>query len=330
MPPRPASPERIALVAAAGDTIRRGSRSFHIASQVFDRTTRERAWLLYTWCRYCDDVADGQVLGQGPQTGVGDIAAVEDATRHVLAGQKVEGLAYESLAGVLVEVPIPQIYLFDHLEGFRLDAAGWRPRSEDDLVRYCYHVAGAVGCMMALVMGVDPTDEDTLSGASALGIAFQLANIARDVADDAVAGRCYIPEEWLAKAGIVEGDLLKPEHRETLVALVKRLTDLAADYEVEARRQVHALPFRARWAVLAAARIYGRIGREVAALGEDAWAQRVVVRRRRKLAYLFVSLWETLRARKGGHGPLRDHRPAAARPLPAALLPRGRTDRARA
>ena len=50
----------------------------------------------------------------------------------------------------------------DVIEGFALDLAGWRPRSEMDLWRYCYHVAGAVGVMMARVMGVDPDDEELL------------------------------------------------------------------------------------------------------------------------------------------------------------------------
>ena len=61
--------ERAALVAAARETIARGSKSFSLASKLFDRTTRERAWLLYSWCRACDDVADGQELGHGA-TGV--------------------------------------------------------------------------------------------------------------------------------------------------------------------------------------------------------------------------------------------------------------------
>ncbi len=68
----------------------------------------------------------------------------------------------------------------DLIAGFALDTDGWRPRSQDDLMRYCYHVAGSVGCMMAIVMGVAPEDEATLDRACDLGLAFQLANIARD------------------------------------------------------------------------------------------------------------------------------------------------------
>ena len=54
---------RPALVASARDTIARGSLSFSLASRLFDRPTRERAWLLYAWCRQCDDVMDGQAGG---------------------------------------------------------------------------------------------------------------------------------------------------------------------------------------------------------------------------------------------------------------------------
>ena len=53
------------LVAGAFDAIQHGSKSFRAASRLFDRETRERAWLLYCWCRHCDDVCDGQVFGMG-------------------------------------------------------------------------------------------------------------------------------------------------------------------------------------------------------------------------------------------------------------------------
>ena len=54
---------RSALVAASGAIISLGSRSFRSASRLFDRQTRERSWLLYAWCRACDDLTDGQTLG---------------------------------------------------------------------------------------------------------------------------------------------------------------------------------------------------------------------------------------------------------------------------
>ncbi|HEX8192863.1 MAG TPA: phytoene/squalene synthase family protein [Allosphingosinicella sp.] len=276
------------LVAGAYEAIAKGSKSFRMASRLFDRTTRERAWLLYCWCRHCDDVCDGQTLGH--RTGEAPTGDVEAQTRRAAAGETVGELPFDALAALLGECPIPERYLLDHLQGFALDNQGWRPSDEADLLRYCYHVAGAVGCMMAIVMGVDPDDEETLRRASDLGIAFQLSNIARDVADDHEAGRCYLPKRWLDEAGLSRADLLLEEKRDALVALVARVCALADAYEASAREGVARLPFRSRWAVLSAAGIYGRIGRRVAALGPGAWDRRVVVRKREKAAIMIGAL----------------------------------------
>jgi phytoene synthase len=290
---------RTQLVLAAGESIRHGSKSFHMASRLFDRETRERAWLLYCWCRHCDDVCDGQSLGFGSpsQASPGSVGDLEFLTGCVLAGEKTGLLPFDALSVLLDECPVPRRFILDHLQGFSLDAQGWRPRDEADLLRYCYHVAGAVGCMMAVVMGVAPDEEETLARASELGIAFQLSNIARDLRDDHEAGRCYLPAEWIQLHDLDGRDPLRPDRREALVAVAARLTRLALRYEASAHAGVARLPFRARWAVLAAARVYGAIGRRVESLGAAAWESRVVVPRREKLSYLLPALVEAIRTR---------------------------------
>lgn len=156
---------RAEIVAGAREAIQHGSRSFRAASRLFDPLTRERAWLLYCWCRYCDDVSDGQIFGRG-QGEAGDVAGLIADTRRAAAGEMLPQLPFQALTQLMRERPLPQRLLDDHLEGFALDARGWRPESEADLIRYCYHVAGAVGCMMAVVMGVEPDDAETLERAS--------------------------------------------------------------------------------------------------------------------------------------------------------------------
>ena len=288
---------RADLVAAAGEAIRHGSKSFHTASRLFDRHTRERAWLLYSWCRHCDDQCDGQALGHGralPANGA--VAQAAALTELALSGRPTGHLAFDALGAVVAECAIPHFYVRDHLAGFALDAAGWRPEDEADLIGYCYNVAGAVGCMMAIVMGVPAEDEETLRRASDLGTAFQLSNIARDVRDDHEAGRCYLPADWLDAHGIDPRDPLRPDRRDRLVALVARLCDLAERYEVSAMHGISRLPFRSRWAILSAARIYGRIGRRVAALGPRAWDERVVVPKREKAVIMMSAFRRALAA----------------------------------
>ena len=281
--------DRAALVTHARESIARGSTSFALASRIFDRETRERAWLLYSWCRRCDDIADGQDHG-GAMSAVDDpmerLAFITDLTTRALEGETTGDPAFDALGLVAKECAIPHKYIYDLIEGFALDASGWHPRTEADLLKYCYHVAGAVGCMMAVIMGVDPEDEETLERAADLGKAFQLANIARDISEDDAADRCYIPDDWLVEADIPPGEQMKPHFRSRLADIGWWLADMAQDHEASARIGARKLPFRARWAVLAAAGIYGDIAREVAARGQAAWDRRVVVSRGRKLGWV--------------------------------------------
>lgn len=284
---------RAELVAAAGAVIHRGSKSFRAASRLFDRPTRERAWLLYCWCRHCDDVCDGQQFGHG-QVPRGSVTLLKNKTARALAGEMTGELPFDALAQLRSEVAIPRGLIDDHLEGFALDERRWRPRTEDDLARYCYHVAGSVGCMMAIVMGVAPDDQETLERAADLGIAFQLSNIARDVREDLEAGRCYVPHAWLDDARLTPETLLQPGNRGSLVTIVAQIVESAAAYERYARVGLPKLRFRSRLAVLAAARIYGAIGREVASRGSAAWDRRVTIGKARKLGFLLPSLAEAV------------------------------------
>lgn len=286
------------LVVAAEGAIRQGSQSFRAASRLFDRQTRERSWLLYCWCRHCDDACDGQTFGQGRAERV-PVAQLREKTRKAIAGEATGEIPYDALRQLVEECAIPARLVEDHLEGFALDEAGWHPQREEDLIRYCYHVAGAVGCMMAILMGVSPDEDETLERAADLGIAFQLSNIARDVRDDLANGRCYLPADWLAEYGVDRETLFDPGNSPALVAMMERLLEQVETYEQSARRGVARLPFRSRLAVLTAMRIYGAIGRSVGRLGPHAWDQRVAIGKARKLVMLVPSLAEAMRPHRG-------------------------------
>jgi phytoene synthase len=280
---------RAETVAAAQRSIALGSKSFAAASRLFDRETRERAWLLYAWCRACDDIADGQDHG-GDLTRVSDpharLAEITAKTEAALAGNAVGDPPFDALRIVAAETGMPHRFARDLVAGFALDAEDWRPRSEGDLYRYCYHVAGVVGCMMAVVMGVSPNDDATLDRACDLGMAFQLANIARDIDEDDRGGRCYLPVDWLVEMDMPPGEHMKPPFRQRLAVLSRRLADRAAEFEESARYGAPALPFRSAWAVLSAAAIYGAIGRKVADGGEHAWDRRVTTSATEKLRFI--------------------------------------------
>lgn len=279
---------RAALVEYAHQAIKAGSQSFSAASRLFEEETRERAWLLYAWCRRCDDIADNQVMGGelGDQSDLdARLTHIRKLTAKAFAGEPTGDPAFEALGVVAKESGLTPAMAEDVIAGFALDAEDWRPRTEADMLRYCFHVAGAVGVMMAVVMGVDPQDQDTLDRANDLGLAFQLSNIARDIVEDDAAGRCYLPIEWLVDQDIEPGQHTKPHHREELAEMAAQLVALVEKHEAAARVGAERLPFRSRWAVLSAARIYGAIGRKVRKRGADAWSSRTFVPRWEKALY---------------------------------------------
>ena len=290
--------ERQRLIEESGRIIAQGSKSFRFASQLFDRATRERSWLLYAWCRACDDVTDGQTLGHDavtPENPNERIAFLRATTNAALAGQPTGLSAFDAFATVAAECIIPPDLAADHLAGFARDATGWTPANEEELLSYCYQVAGAVGVMMAHVMGVPAGNRDTLDRAADLGIAFQLANIARDIVDDAQVGRRYLPDEWLAAEGLAGADLADSAHRPALAGIARRLAALADLYRRSSTVGAARLPFRSRWAVNSAARIYGKVAERAVELGERAWDQRISIPRREKFGLVLKALADSLR-----------------------------------
>ena len=311
----PAHAQRDLLLAHAEQSIARGSKSFAAASRLFDRETRERVWLLYAWRRACDDLADAQDHGGalGDQAGAAErLAVIRTRTAAAFAGTASGDPAFDALGLLARETGLTPAMADDVIAGFALDAADWRPATEADLLRYCFHVAGAVGVMMAAVMGVAADDEDTLARACDLGLAFQLANVARDLAEDHAAGRCYLPRDWLDAAGIAPGALLAPGHRDAVAGMVRRLAARAAGYEASARVGAARLAFRQRWAVLSAAGIYGAIGREAGRRGAGVLDARITTSRAAKLGFVAKALADALSAPPPAPSPALSRRELAA------------------
>lgn len=277
-----------------GGAIRAGSKSFALASRLFAPDTRGLVWDLYTWCRHCDDVVDGQTLGHArepadavataPADRAARVAALRHGTDAALAGVAGDHGPFAALQRVAQATRLPAVLTRDHLDGFAMDAAGRRYDTFDDTLDYGYHVAGVVGLMMAWVMGV--RDRPTLARAADLGMAFQLTNIARDVGDDLAAGRVYLPGQWLAEASaqLVPHQSVDDAMAVRVASVVARLLDDADRYYESARHGLPRLSGRSAWAVATARHVYRDIGVEVRRRGAHAWRERVVTTTPAKIA----------------------------------------------
>lgn len=236
--------------------------------------------LLYAWCRHCDDVIDGQTLGHGQAISKPDaltlrVERLREATIAALAGKTMQEPAFAALAYVAGHHEIAAEHALALIDGFAMDADHKRYATLDDLMLYCYRVAGVVGIMMAHIMGV--RDAETLNRATDLGLAFQLTNIARDVVEDARVGRIYLPLEWLDELGLPHetNALLQSEHRPALHQLATWLVHAAEPYYASARIGITQLPYRSAWAIATAQTVYRDIGLKVIRGGPLVWEKRV-------------------------------------------------------
>jgi len=292
------------------EMIAKGSKSFAAAARLFAPDTRADAVMLYAWCRHADDVIDGQVLGHSRRADRDSeqaerLAELRARTQAALDGETCDDPVFDALRQVVASNRIPHRHPQELITGFTMDVDKRIYRTCEDTLDYCYHVAGVVGVMMAMIMGM--RDEAVLDRASDLGVAFQLTNIARDVIDDARADRVYLPSEWLEEAGL---DSVDPDNRAQwpmLHALALRLLDEAEPYYASAFAGVSALPFRSAWAIAAARRVYRDIGRVLRDGGPQCWEKRPSTTVARKTALMALSMGDVMatRLQSPQNGPAR-------------------------
>lgn len=299
-----------AVVAHGAEAIRVGSQSFAAAARLFSPPVREGAVMLYAWCRHCDDVVDGQVLGHGQRAGQRDdgaarLAELREQTRQACAGQPGHDPVFQGIAEVVRRHGIRPVYLEQHLDGFAMDVAEHRYTTLGDTLDYCWRVAGVVGVMMAQIMG--RSEPAVLDRACDLGMAFQLTNIARDVVEDAAIGRIYLPAEWLAAEGLpADATLAEPRYREALARVAQRLVDTAEPYYDSAAAGLPALPLRSAWSIATARSVYRAIGRKVQERGAAAWDRRASTTGTEKVMWVAAAAAQAVASRMRSPSPSRD------------------------
>ena len=303
-------------IAAARAVLAAKSKSFALAGRLLAPRERDRAAVVYAFCRRADDAIDLNDRPHIPNTPAGsfsptlpahrrspsvnpDVAAPDQRAGDVVArlaaeldaivrGDPTGDPVLDAFGRVARDCAIPRAYPDELLAGMAMDARGHRYATTLDLLRYCYRVAGTVGLMMCHVMGV--ADDRALVPAVHLGIAMQLTNISRDVHEDWCMGRLYVPAELLeAHGGPADldrhlGRPLPAASAPALARAVAELLALADRYYASADRGLIDLPWRAALAIRTARLCYAAIGERVRAQGCDPLAGRAVVPGRAKLA----------------------------------------------
>jgi phytoene synthase len=288
-----------------------GSRSFHAASRLLPRRVRRAATALYAFCRVADDAIDN--AGADQDAALADLSARLDA---IYAGAPRNFPEDRAFAAVVKQHFIPKELPAALLEGFAWDAQGRTYADFPALLEYAARVAGAVGAMMALVMGTRA--QATIARACELGMAMQLSNIARDVGEDARQGRIYLPLDWLAEEGVDAADFLaQPIYYVGVQNVVARLLGEADLLYRQAASGIAQLPWDCRASINAARRLYEAIGHAAGEVAFDPVEHRAVVPARRKAMLVTRALVDTVVPAAAMRGVM----PQAARALVQACMP---------
>jgi phytoene synthase len=262
---------------------RREAGNFYPAFRLLPRPQRLAMCALYAFMRVADDLSDG------PEPVPEKRVLLDDWRRQLhlaLAGTCTHRL-HPALQHTVRTYGIPSQYLVDVLDGVGMDLEPVRYDTFADLYRYCYRVASAVGLACIHVWGFD-RDEAKVH-AEAAGIAFQLTNILRDLAEDAARGRVYLPREDLERFGYTEEQLHRGERDEHFRQLMRFEVERARSYYESARPLAGLLKPAGRAVYLVMARTYRGLLEAIEKRDYDVFSSRVRLSRWRKL-------WLALRA----------------------------------
>ncbi len=198
--------------------------SFYYSFMFLPADQRQAIVALYAFCREVDDVVD-----ECSDPGLARIKLQwwRDEVGKIFDGTPTQPVAL-ALQQTVKKFNLPLEHFLEIIDGMEMDLNQVRYQSFKELKLYCHRVASVVGLMAAEIFGYN--DHKTLDYALNLGLAFQLTNILRDVREDAMRGRIYLPADELAQFGVSEQEILTGRQTEAVTRLMEFQAKRAHDY----------------------------------------------------------------------------------------------------
>lgn len=217
--------------------IQKNSLTFYKAfSKVGDKHKRKAIFAVYAFCRYADDLVD-------EYQDENRLNKLEKELTNYVNKKRTPNFMWRALKRHTKDVYQEHHFkaFYDMIEGQRMDLHFTGYETLEDLLRYCYHVAGTVGLMLNPILA--GTDEPKLYPfAVHLGHAMQITNILRDIGEDYQQGRIYLPRALMREANYSLNDLENGKINNGLVVLIERLAKVAEKYFDEALKDIALYP----------------------------------------------------------------------------------------
>jgi 15-cis-phytoene synthase len=263
----PPSPRMAAAYRHCAEITSRHSRTFYLASGLLPPAKRLAARALYAFCRISDEIVDRSD---------GDAKAALDAwRRQALSPEPASDPVLCAWEEVRTRYGIPRLYVEQLLAGLANDLVQKRYDTFAELAQYCYGVACTVGLMSMHIVGFSGVE--AIPYAIKLGVALQLTNILRDVAEDWQSGRLYLPRADLDAFGVTEEDIARGRVTPRWQALLQfEITRIRRLYS-QAWPGIAMLDRDGRFAIAAAGDLYEGILDDIQAHHYDVFSRRAHV-----------------------------------------------------
>ena len=206
------------------DKAAKSGSSFYYSFRFLPHNQRLAITALYAFCREVDDVVDEC---EDPAVARAKLNWWRDEVNHLFAGTPRHPVT-QALAAAVERYTLPQEHFLEIIDGMEMDLDQFSYPSFKELSLYCHRVAAVVGLMAAEIFGYQ--NRQTLKYAHNLGMAFQLTNIIRDVAEDSLRGRIYLPLDELTKYQVTTHDILDRRWSENFSRLMAFQAERAEQY----------------------------------------------------------------------------------------------------
>ena len=265
---------------------RRRARNFYYSFVLLPADKRRAFCAVYAFMRECDDISDGACeLAEKRRQLAGWHSRLDSAISGKLDGNPI----LPAFQDTIRQFSIPAEYFHWIIDGTEMDLTVNRYETFEDLYRYCFHVASAVGLVSLQIFGY--SGDRAQKYAEDCGVAFQLTNILRDVGEDAAMGRIYIPADDLEKFRYSPDDVRRGIVDERFRSLMAFETARARDYYASARNLLPLVDTISRPALWAMMEIYSRILGKIARRHYDVYRKRVHLSAAEKCAVALRALW---------------------------------------
>ncbi len=261
------------------------SRSFHMASRLLPVKKRQAVRALYAFCRVTDDIVD-----EHPETAVREL---EIWRKRVFSPQpSPNDMVALAWADARANYHVPVRYAEQLVDSIASDLTKTRYETFADLAVYSYGVASTVGLMSMHIVGY--SGPEAIPYAIKLGLALQMTNILRDVAEDWARGRIYLPQEELAAFGLSEEDIANGRVTDNWRAFMRFQIERNRRLYEEAWPGIYMLNKDGRFAIAAAAELYRAILEDIEHHDYDVFSRRAYIGTWDKLRRL-PSIWRESR-----------------------------------